>query len=107
VVVIPNASIPAGSALSFPFGAAVGNPVFISLKVIKVKGRKVFLVTLENLSSNSIFGEEVLMGLSPKQVRTGRTVAGAPALAVFLPPGGVFQGTLPLLSFTPVFVAGV
>jgi hypothetical protein len=104
--VIPNARIPAGTVLSFPFAAALGNPVFIFFIRAKVNGHKVILLTLINTSGATIFGRLVLLGVTPKQFNTGLTVGGASALDVFLPPHSTVPVQLPLLSFTPVLVAG-
>jgi hypothetical protein len=104
VPVIPNASVPPGTVLSFPFAAALGNPVFIILT--RVKGKKFFLALVINTSGDAIAGRLLLFGLTPKQFNTGLTAFGVPALDVFLPPGGVVQLQLPLKSFFPVVIAG-
>jgi hypothetical protein len=106
VLVIPNASVSANTVLSFPLAPALGNPVLIFPTLVTSKGHKFFLVFVINNSNATISGRLVLFGLTAKQFRTGLTAFGAPALDVFLPPGGVVPLLLPVKSFFPLFVAG-
>jgi hypothetical protein len=104
VPVIPNASVPPNTVLSFPFAPTVGNPVFVI--VTRLKGKKFFLTLLVNTSPDAVFGRLLLFGLTPKQFNTGLTAFGVPALDLFLPPDSAVPLQLPLKTFFPVFVAG-
>jgi hypothetical protein len=122
---VPSARVPAGTILSAPFNAGF-NPaipqVFVFFQF--TRGKKTFLIIM-NGSQDFILGKLILVGISPKQLKTGLTgiLNGKTwaALPVFLMPGGTVQAVVPFThyvtptfslkvpsgGFTAVFVAGL
>jgi Bacterial Ig-like domain (group 3) len=95
---IPSATVPAGTILSPPFGNQVS--------FLKFKTKHGTFLLVINHTGSDISGRLVLLGLMPKDFRTGLMFLNSPALDVFLPHNGVASVKLPNKMFTPAFVAG-
>jgi hypothetical protein len=112
---IPNASVPADTVLSAP----VGNFVFVSVTTGMHHGKKVRKLVVVNNSGLFILGRLVLSGLSLKQygqllglnARQLQAIPmfnGAPAIDLFLAPGGSQTLQVPAGNgFAPFVVAGL
>jgi predicted outer membrane repeat protein len=104
--VIPSASVPADTVLSFPFAPALGNPVLLAVFQVTIKKHKFFRVSIRNASGFTISSRLVLQGLTPKQFSTGLVVNGSSALDEFLPPFSITNVLLPFRPFSPILIAG-
>jgi hypothetical protein len=99
--VIPNVQVPPDTPLSAPRGHLV------TLRVIRPgKHARSVKVLISNTTGDFIFGRLVLVGLSPRQFKTGRVFKGSPAVDVMLLPDGTATVQLPNAKFSPLFVAG-
>jgi hypothetical protein len=107
-------SLSPGSILSAPVAS------FVSVFVVPVKkhGKKFLELMVVNNTGSFILGRLVLSGLAPQQygkllglskqqIKALPTFDGAPAIDVFLPPGGEQTVQVPASNFNPLVVSGL